>query len=322
MERPGRAARASRRSTRTAPAIGRGHLTADPQAGPLVGARRAPARVHEHPGRQRGDLRLRHGQRRPDPRHLRSRARPRSRVVARRDASRSSRASRRQPGALRRARRRRRPTRLTSDPRTTASPRGPRPARSRSPAIAAGDFDLYSMAEDGSGVRRLTQEPGWTPIRPGPPAGDRLAYVHGAARRRPGLYVRVATRTGPNARPLAGTGAVEHSPAWSPDGTRIAYAVEGGGSQVSVSAADGRGIPGRASASGRTRLGAVPAPVGAPDVGENVTVAPLAGQVLVAPATTEAPSTDPAIQAQLRTANEVPVGSTSTRRRARWRSRR
>ena len=32
--------------------------------------------------------------------------------------------------------------------------------------------------------------------------------------------------------------------------------------------------------------------------------------MLVAPATTQAPSTDPAIQAQLRTSNEVPVGST------------
>ena len=39
-------------------------------------------------------------------------------------------------------------------------------------------------------------------------------------------------------------------------------------------------------------------------------MSPLAGQVLIAPETTQAPSTDPAIQAQLRTSNELPVGST------------
>ena len=102
----------------------------------------------------------------------------------------------------------------------------------------------------------------------------------------------------------------QHFPSWSPDGTRIAFA---GSSQIAVMPADGDGarVPGTPVGSGMDPNWApLPAPVGAPDVGENVTVAPLAGQVLIAPATTQAPSTNPAIQAQLRTANEVPVGST------------
>jgi Tol biopolymer transport system component len=201
------------------------------------------------------------------------------------------------------------PTRLTSDP---ADDRQPAWSTTGTIAFASnrtGEFDVYSMAEDGSGVRRLTQAPGLDADPTWAPLGDRLAYVHGP--NMIALDVRVVDADGTDERTLVSTAAMEHYPSWSPDGTRIAYTVESGsGPEISVVAADGPPAPGTRVASGREPDWApLPAPAGPPDAGESVNVAPLAGQVLIAPATTEAPSTDPAIQAQLRTSNEVPVGS-------------
>jgi Tol biopolymer transport system component len=205
------------------------------------------------------------------------------------------------------------PARLTSDP---ADDRQPAWSSTGTIAFASNrvsngdfEFDLYSMAEDGSGVRQLTQAPGLDADPTWSPAGDRLAYVHGS----PNWDVYVADADGTDARPLVATNAEEHLPSWSPDGTRIAYAIDtfSGPPQISVVAADGPPGPGTRVASGTDPDWApLPAPAGPPDAGANVNVAPLAGRVLIAPATREAPSTDPAIQAQLRTSNELPVGST------------
>src|SRR5204862_443158 len=79
-------------------------------------------------------------------------------------------------------------------------------------------------AEDGGGVRRLRQAPGWDADPTWSPLGARLAYVHGTGFA--DLDVDVVDADGTDARPLAATFAVEHYPSWSPDGTRIAYAVE------------------------------------------------------------------------------------------------
>ena len=200
-------------------------------------------------------------------------------------------------------------TRLTSDP---ADDRQPAWSSTGTIAFASnrtGDFDLYSMAEDGSGVRRLTQAPGWDADPTWSPLGDRLAYVHGTGFA--DLDVDVVDADGTDARPLAATFAVEHYPSWSPDGTRIAYAVESDyRPQISVVAADGPPVPGTPVASGTEPDWApLPAPVGGPDAGRTITIAPLDAQVLVAPATTQQPSTSTVLQTRLRGAGEVPSGT-------------
>lgn len=202
------------------------------------------------------------------------------------------------------------PTRLTFNP---ADDR--QPAWSSTGAIAfasdrINDFDLYAMADDGSGLRRLTDadgpdlDPSWSP------AGDQLAFAHAGTGGN--FDVRVIDADGANTRPLVASPADEHFPAWSPDGTRIAYVTgTGGGQYASVTAADGAQGPGTRVATGtEPNWAPLPVPVGGPDAGRTLTIAPLDSRVLVAPATAEQPSTTPVLQAQLRGASEVPTGTT------------
>ena len=81
--------------------------------------------------------------------------------------------------------------------------------------------DLYTMASDGSGVRRLTRTATWEEKPEWSPDGQRLAF---ALSRPSGEPTEIATldATGGNLRVLTGFGSVSHAPTWSPDG-RIAY---------------------------------------------------------------------------------------------------
>ena len=201
------------------------------------------------------------------------------------------------------------PARLTSDP---ADDRQPAWSSTGTIAFASnrtGEFDLYSMAGDGSSLRRLTQAPGLDADPTWSPAGDRLAYVHGPHMN--ALDVHVVDADGTDVRPLVATGAVEHYPTWSPDGTRIAYAVGGASDpQIFVVAADGPPVPGTRVASGTEPDWApLPAPVAGPDAGRTLTIAPLDARVLVAPATTQKPSTSTVLQTRLRGPGEVPTGT-------------
>ena len=204
------------------------------------------------------------------------------------------------------------PARLTFDP---ADDRQPAWSSTGTIAFASnrpGDFDLFSMAEDGSGVRRLTNEPGWDADPAWSPAGDRLAFIHSPRNAAyAGLDVRVSDADGSNARPLAATGAMEHYPAWSPDGTRIAYVVEGGdGPEVFVTTADGtQGSGTRVALGTKPNWAPLPAPVGDPDLGRTITIAPLDATVLVAPATTQKPKTSSGLRTRLRGPGEVPSGT-------------
>jgi hypothetical protein len=198
------------------------------------------------------------------------------------------------------------PTRLTSDPGVDRQA-----AWSATGAIAfrsdrSGDFDLYAIDDQGGGLRPLTQEPGADADPSWAPDGSRLAYAHNTGGA--DWEVVAVDANGENRKVLAASPSIDHFPSWSPDGTRIAFVR---GPAVNVMPADGEAglTPTVVNSGTDPNWGPLPAPVGAPDLGENVTVAPLAGQVLIAPATTEAPSTEQVLQAQLRTTNEVPVGT-------------
>lgn len=199
------------------------------------------------------------------------------------------------------------PTRLTVDPGIDRQAAWSSTGTIAFASDRGSDFDLYAIDEQGAGLRPLTLEAGADADPSWAPDGSRLAYAH-----RKGFAdwdVVTVDANGQNRKALAGSPGDDHFPAWSPDGTRIAFV---SGSAVNVMPADGAAgfIPTVATSGTDPNWGPLPAPVGPPDVGENVTVAPLAGQVLIAPATTEPPSTNAVAQAQLRTTNEVPVGST------------
>ena len=197
------------------------------------------------------------------------------------------------------------PLRLADDPAIDRQP-----AWSVTGAIAfvsdrtAGDFDIHVVDEQGGGLRRLTQEPGLDADPSWSPDGARLAYTHA-----PSIFARdvfVVGADGSGRRPLVETPGIEQFPAWSPDGTRIAFAGDGA---VLVMPATPGATAFRVGSGTDPNWAPVPPPVGGPDVGQTITMAPLAGQVLFAPATEQPPATQPGLQAQLRTAGEVPVGT-------------
>jgi dipeptidyl aminopeptidase/acylaminoacyl peptidase len=161
-----------------------------------------------------------------------------------------------------------------------------------------GDFDLYVMDDQGGGVTRLTQEPGADIDPSWAPDGSQIAYTHD------NTAIYAIDATGQNRR-LVTAGAYMHFPAWSPDGTRIAFAL--GGSIAVVPAAGGAALG--VAFGTDPNWGPLPPPVGGPDLSRTVTLRP-AGRVLVAPATSQPPATAPGLEAQLRSAVELPVGTT------------
>ncbi len=83
------------------------------------------------------------------------------------------------------------------------------------------NWDIYAMNPDGSGVIRLTTDPGFDRFPRWSPDGTRIAFD---ARRGPGhLQVYTMNADGTGQINISNNSADESVPDWSPDGTRIAF---------------------------------------------------------------------------------------------------
>jgi TolB protein len=89
---------------------------------------------------------------------------------------------------------------------------------------AAGDFDIWSVAPDGSGAANITDaagapgfdfEPAWSPD------GDKLAFRSGPEN---AAEIYTVNADGTALTRLTANAFKDYSPAWSPDGSRIAFA--------------------------------------------------------------------------------------------------
>lgn len=113
-----------------------------------------------------------------------------------------------------------------------------------------GNTDVYVMNVDGSGLTRLTDDPGWDGTPAWAPSGDQIAF---ASERQGAPVIYVMNADGTDLRALTGPEYASLMPVWSPDGKQIAFAstrsykiqVEGGtastdaGLEIWVMNADG-----------------------------------------------------------------------------------
>jgi TolB protein len=94
--------------------------------------------------------------------------------------------------------------------------------------------DVYVVNADGSGLRRLTNDPGADFDPSWSPDGRRIAYRHEGGGGDSAAEIEVMNANGSQKRNLTTRSGQDHSPAWSPDGRRIAFASVRGGPLPSI----------------------------------------------------------------------------------------
>jgi Tol biopolymer transport system component len=94
--------------------------------------------------------------------------------------------------------------------------------------------DVYVVNADGSGLRRLTDDPGADFDPSWSPDGRRIAYRREGGGGDSSAELYVMNANGSQKRNLTRRPGQDHSPAWSPDGRRIAFASVRGGAMPSI----------------------------------------------------------------------------------------
>jgi len=103
-----------------------------------------------------------------------------------------------------------------------------------------GNFEIYSMNPDGSGVVPLTTDSGedWNPAWS--PDGNKLAF---ASTRSGNFDIWVMNSDGGGLTQVTDDAASDHTPTWSPDGTEIAFtSTRTGGEDIYKTNSDGSGV--------------------------------------------------------------------------------
>ena len=126
-------------------------------------------------------------------------------------------------------------------PSPTASPQpSPTSGRIAFNSDRDGNYEIYAINADGSGVTRLTNNPARDVSPAWSPDGNRIAFV---TNRDGNLEIYVMNADGSGVTRLTNNSAVDDSPAWSPDGNRIAfYSTRDGVFEIYVMNADGSGV--------------------------------------------------------------------------------
>jgi Tol biopolymer transport system component len=94
--------------------------------------------------------------------------------------------------------------------------------------------DVYVMNADGSGLQRVTSEPGWNWNPAWSPDGTRIAFSHWDQQDTGRAHIAVVDLSTLEITQLTPSSGQDQDPAWSPDGTKIAFGRNHGAGPPSI----------------------------------------------------------------------------------------